>query len=98
MLAPAGDAELIAGIRPEALIQARGGGFDPVLSLAIEHSEYLGADTVLTGRVAPTTHRLQARLPGRCVAAPARWSGSRSPDAVHLFDAITARGWHTSRR
>ena len=90
VLAPAGDAELIAGIRPEALIQARGGGFDPVLSLAIEHSEYLGADTVLTGRVAPAAHRLQARLPGRCAAAPGEVVRLAFPaDAVHLFDAIT---------
>ncbi|HEX5326757.1 MAG TPA: ABC transporter ATP-binding protein [Acetobacteraceae bacterium] len=90
VLAPRQSGELIGGLRPEALAPARPTGFDPVLSLAVEHSEYLGADTVLTGRVAPTAHRLQARLPGRCAAAPGEVIRlAFSPAAVHLFDAAT---------
>ncbi len=90
VLAPAGQAELIAGLRPEALAVGRTGTFDPVLMLAVEHSEYLGADTVLTGRVVPTTHRLQARLPGRHDAVPGEIIRLAFPPAsVHLFDATT---------
>ncbi|MEO8714404.1 MAG: ABC transporter ATP-binding protein [Acetobacteraceae bacterium] len=80
----------IAGIRPEAFFPPRPGGLDPALALAVEHSEYLGADTVLTGRVASTEHRLQARLPGRCAAAPGEAIRLAFPAAaLHLFDAAT---------
>ncbi len=90
VIAPAGRAELIAGLRPEALVVARTGTFDPMLMLAVEHSEYLGADTVLTGRVVPTAHRLQARLPGRHEAIPGEIIRLAFPaTAVHLFDATT---------
>jgi len=90
VLAPTRYEGVTAGIRPEALAVPAPGGFDPVLTLAIEHSEYLGADTVLTGRVVPTTHRLQARLPGRCAAAPGELIRlAFSPAAVHLFDTTT---------
>ncbi len=82
--------DLLAGIRPEALTPARPGGFAPVLQLEIEHSEYLGADTVLTGRVAPTTHRLQARLPGRCQVVPGeRLRLSFPQEELHLFDRVS---------
>jgi sn-glycerol 3-phosphate transport system ATP-binding protein len=90
VLAPAGEAELIAGLRPEALGPARPGGFDPVLALAVEHSEYLGADTVLTGRIGEAAHRLQARLVGRHDAAVGEVLRLAFPaGAVHLFDATT---------
>ncbi len=89
-LAPGGDIELLAGIRPEALAPTRPGGFDLLLRLAVEHGEYLGADTILTGRVFPTSHRLQARLPGRCRVAPGEVLHlGFSPDAVHLFDCVS---------
>jgi sn-glycerol 3-phosphate transport system ATP-binding protein len=90
VLAPAGKGELIAGLRPEALEVARPGAFDPVLMLGVEHSEYLGADTVLTGRIVPGTHRLQARLAGRHHAIAGDIIRLAFPAAsVHLFDAAT---------
>jgi len=90
VLAPLDGAELIAGIRPEVLALARPGTFDPVLILAVEHSEYLGADTVLTGCVVPTAHRLQARLGGRHDCAAGDLIRLAFPPAsVHLFDAAT---------
>jgi len=90
VLGPTDQAELIAGLRPEALALARPGRFDPELALAVEHSEYLGADTVLTGRVVPTTHRLQTRLAGRHDAVSGEVIRLSFPAAsVHLFDATT---------
>ena len=90
VLAPTGNTELIAGIRPESLSPARSGAFDPVLGLLVEHSEYLGADTVLTGRVAPASHRLQARLPGRCAAGVGEIVRlAFDIGAVHFFEATT---------
>jgi len=90
VLAPAATTSLIAGLRPEALIPASHASFDPELTLHVEHSEYLGADTVLTGRIATTPHRLQARLPGRHSAASgALLRLAFPPDALHLFDAAT---------
>jgi sn-glycerol 3-phosphate transport system ATP-binding protein len=90
ILAPACNSDRIAGIRPEALGPVRPGGFDPTLGLLVEHSEYLGADTVLTGRVAATAHRLQARLPGRCAVAPGELIRLAFPiRSVHLFEATT---------
>ncbi len=89
-LAPAAATALVAGLRPEILAPALPGGFDPVLTLHVEHSEYLGADTVLTGRIATTAHRLQARLPGRHTAAAGALLRLGFPrDALHLFDAAT---------
>ncbi len=90
VLAPAAATPLIAGLRPEALSPAIHSGFDPTLTLQVEHSEYLGADTVLTGCIAATPHRLQARLPGRhAAAAGALLRLTFPPDALHLFDATT---------
>jgi sn-glycerol 3-phosphate transport system ATP-binding protein len=90
VVASAGQSELIAGLRPEGLTPVRPGTFDPVLMLAVEHSEYLGADTVLTGHVVPTAHRLQARLIGRHTAGPGEIIRLAFPlTAVHLFDATT---------
>jgi sn-glycerol 3-phosphate transport system ATP-binding protein len=90
VLAPPTNTQLVAGLRPEALGIARPNGFDPVLSMTIEHSEYLGADTVLTGRVADTPHRLQARLPGRFSSQSGDVARLAFPlTSVHLFDAIT---------
>ncbi len=89
-LAPATNKELVAGIRPEALSIARPSGFDPVLDLMIEHSEYLGADTVLTGHIVSTPHRLQARLLGRCSAQSGEVVRlAFTVASVHLFDATT---------
>ena len=51
VLAPVLPERVVGGIRPESFYAARAGGFDPILSLGVEHSEYLGADTVLTGVV-----------------------------------------------
>jgi sn-glycerol 3-phosphate transport system ATP-binding protein len=81
------DAPTIAGIRPEALSPVP---LAAALSLSVEHSEYLGADTVLTGRVAATPHKVQARLPGRhsTVQGDIIRLGFL-PDAVHLFHADT---------
>jgi sn-glycerol 3-phosphate transport system ATP-binding protein len=86
-LAARTDAPTIAGIRPEAFSPA---SLNSTLSLSVEHSEYLGADTVLTGRIVATPHKVQARLPGRHRAAPGETLrlGFRS-DAVHLFHADT---------
>jgi sn-glycerol 3-phosphate transport system ATP-binding protein len=96
VLAPAGQEELIAGLRPEALEVARPGTFDPVLMLGVEHSEYLGADTVLTGRILPATHRLQARIAGRHHAVAGDIIRLAFPAAsVHLFD--TATGFRLAR-
>ena len=90
VLAPLDGSELIAGIRPETLALARPGTFDPVLMLVVEHSEYLGADTVLTGCVVRTAHRLQARLAGRHDCAAGDLIRLAFPAAsVHLFDATT---------
>jgi sn-glycerol 3-phosphate transport system ATP-binding protein len=90
LVAPPSETELLAGIRPEALVPARPGGFDSFLRFAVEHGEYLGADTILTGRVFPAAHRLQARLPGRCRVAPGEVLHlCFSPDAVHLFDRVS---------
>ncbi len=94
-LAPHTDTPAIAGIRPEALSPAPLG---PTLPLSVEHSEYLGADTVLTGRIATTPHKVQARLAGRHCTAPGETLrlGFR-PDAVHLFHADTgARRAHAA--
>ena len=88
VLAPVLPERVVGGIRPESFYAARAGGFDPVLSLRVEHSEYLGADTVLTGVVSPTSHRVQARLPGRHLALPGEVvSLGFSADGLHLFDA-----------
>jgi sn-glycerol 3-phosphate transport system ATP-binding protein len=86
-LAPRTDAPTIAGIRPEAFSP---GLPNPALPLSVEYSEYLGADTVLTGRIAATPHKVQARLPGRHCTAPGETLrlGFLS-DAVHLFHADT---------
>jgi sn-glycerol 3-phosphate transport system ATP-binding protein len=90
MLAPVCATKMVAGLRPEALAPARSGSFDPVVTLHVEHREYLGADTVLTGRVAATPHRLLARLPGQHPAsAGASLRLSFPRDALHLFDAET---------
>jgi len=87
VLAPRIDAPAIAGIRPEALSPA---GLAPLLSLSVEHSEYLGADTVLTGHIAATPHKVQARLPGRHPAAPGETLRlGFLPEAVHVFHADT---------
>jgi sn-glycerol 3-phosphate transport system ATP-binding protein len=86
-LAPRTDGPTIAGIRPEALSATRPA---PTLSLSVEHSEYLGADTVLAGHIAATPHKVQARLPGRHPAAPGETLRlGFLPDAVHLFHADT---------
>ena len=88
VLAPVLPERVVGGIRPESFYAARAGGFDPILSLGVEHSEYLGADTVLTGVVPPTSHRVQARLPGRHLALPGEVvSLGFSADGLHLFDA-----------
>jgi len=88
VLAPPGPQDLVAGIRPEAFYPTRPNDFDPALGLAVEHSEYLGADTVLTGQVASTRHRIQARLPGRHPASAGEIVRLSFPiDAIHLFDA-----------
>ncbi len=87
VVAPRTDAPAIAGIRPEALSPAAMG---PSLSLSVEHSEFLGADTVLTGRIAATPHKVQARLPGRHPAAPGETLRlGFLPEAVHLFHGDT---------
>jgi sn-glycerol 3-phosphate transport system ATP-binding protein len=87
VLAPHLDAPAIVGIRPEGLSPAAPA---PSLSLSVEHSEYLGADTVLTGRIAATSHQIQARLPGRHPAAPGETLRlGFLPEAVHLFHADT---------
>jgi sn-glycerol 3-phosphate transport system ATP-binding protein len=87
VLAPLSHQELLAGIRPEALAPARAHEFGPVLPLAVDHSEYLGADTILTGRVHPSPHRLQARIAGRWHAASGELLALRfAPEALHLFD------------
>jgi len=90
VLAPTAATPLIAGLRPEALARASHSGFDPSLTMHVEHSEYLGADTVLTGCISATPHRLQARLPGRHPAASgALLRLAFAPNALHLFDATT---------
>ena len=87
MLVPRVESPAIAGIRPEALSPA---ALAPCLSLNVEHSEYLGADTVLTGHIAATPHKIQARLPGRHPAAPGETLRlGFLPEAVHLFHADT---------
>jgi sn-glycerol 3-phosphate transport system ATP-binding protein len=87
VLAPRTDAPAIAGIRPEALSPAAVG---PLLSLSVEHSEFLGADTVLTGRIAATPHKAQARLSGRHPTPPGETLRlGFLPQAVHLFHAET---------
>ncbi len=87
-LAPPGSENLVAGLRPEILFPARPGSFDPILDLTVEHSEYLGADTVLTGHLGAARHRMQARLPGRHLALPGETVRLGFPlDSLHLFDA-----------
>ena len=87
VLVPRVESPAIAGIRPEALSPA---ALAPCLSLNVEHSEYLGADTVLTGHIAATPHKIQARLPGRHPAAPGETLRlGFLPEAVHLFHADT---------
>jgi sn-glycerol 3-phosphate transport system ATP-binding protein len=87
VLLPCTDVPAIAGIRPEALSPTK---HAPSLSMSVEHSEYLGADTVLTGRIAATAHKIQARLPGRHSAAPGETLRlDFPPDSVHLFHADT---------
>jgi sn-glycerol 3-phosphate transport system ATP-binding protein len=87
VLAPAANEDVVAGLRPEALVPARANEFGPVLQLAIEHSEYLGADTILTGRVHPSPHRLQARIAGRWHTSPGELVALRfEREALHLFD------------
>jgi sn-glycerol 3-phosphate transport system ATP-binding protein len=90
VLAPVVATSLIGGLRPEILAPVIHSGSDQALTLHVEHSEYLGADTVLTGRIATTAHRLQARLPGRHPAtAGALLRLGFPPNALHLFDAVT---------
>jgi sn-glycerol 3-phosphate transport system ATP-binding protein len=87
VLAPPAATAMTAGVRPESLSPA---AYGPSLALTVEHSEYLGADTVLTGRVAATPHKLQARLPGRHRAAAGETLRlGFPPDAVHLFRSDT---------
>ena len=100
VLTPLTDTPLIAGIRPEVLTLAGHNSFEPVLRLDVEHSEFMGADTVLTGRVSGTVHRLQARLPGRHPASAGACVSLNVPlDALHLFDADSgARRAHADAR
>jgi sn-glycerol 3-phosphate transport system ATP-binding protein len=89
-VAAEGRDDLAGGVRPESLTAGRPGAFDPVLEMSVEHSEYLGADTVLTGRIVGTARRLQARLPGRQVALPGENVRLSFPlEALHVFDAAS---------
>jgi sn-glycerol 3-phosphate transport system ATP-binding protein len=77
------------GLRPEHLGVA-GDGPAP-LSLAVEWSEALGADTIVHGRLADGTG-LTARVPGSLApAAGDRLPLAPAPGALHLFDAATGR-------
>ena len=88
VLVPALPEQVVAGIRPESFYAARAGSFDPTLDLNVEHSEYLGADTILIGQVGTTGHRMQARLPGRHPAAMGEVVRlGFAADSVHLFNA-----------
>ncbi|HET6183410.1 MAG TPA: ABC transporter ATP-binding protein [Acetobacteraceae bacterium] len=81
---------LIAGLRPESLSLSAHAAASGALPLLVEHAEYLGADTVLTGRIGAAGPVLQARLPGRSVVAPgASVRLFYDPRALHLFDAQT---------
>ncbi len=89
---PDGRAEVVGGVRPESLTAGRPGAFDPTLEMSVEHSEYLGADTVLTGHIAGTAHRLQARLLGRQFASPGENVRLSFPlEALHVFDAASGK-------
>ncbi len=82
--AAAAGAETV-GIRPEAVRLERGG-----VTAAVEHVEYLGADTNVGLRVAG--HHLVARLPGQASLA----SGDTvaigfEPADLHFFDAAGRR-------
>jgi sn-glycerol 3-phosphate transport system ATP-binding protein len=91
VLAPATDRALVAGIRPEALVLAQPGAL-LTLPLVVSHREYLGGDTVLTGRLAGTTAQLQVRMPGSVAAGSGETLRlALPPEAVHLFDAATGR-------
>ncbi len=91
VLAPPGTRALLAGVRPEALALAWPGAA-LMLTLVIEHREYLGGDTVFTGRLDGTPFVLQARLPGAVAAAPGESLRLALPrEAIHRFDAATGR-------
>ncbi len=88
VLTPSLPERVIVGIRPESFYPARASEFDPVLDLQVEHSEYLGADTILIGQVGTAGHRMQARLPGRHPAALGETVRLGFPaSALHLFNA-----------
>ena len=76
--------EVIVGLRPEHL--QRDGGAAP-LTLLVELSEMLGADTVVHGRLAADGPPVLARLPGTVRAAPGeRLPLTIAPEHLHLFD------------
>jgi sn-glycerol 3-phosphate transport system ATP-binding protein len=79
-LAPAIDAAITGGIRPEHLRLA-----DVGIPAVVRHAEYLGADTVLACEAGDAT--LLVRLPGRVVPDAGTQVHLATDEAVHLFDA-----------
>ena len=76
------------GIRPEHLVQVTDGA--PGLVARVDLVEPLGADTLVTARVA--AHPIVARLPGETVVEPGdTLTLGIDPARAHLFDAATGR-------
>jgi sn-glycerol 3-phosphate transport system ATP-binding protein len=84
VLAPPTDSATIGGIRPEDLRLAQSG-----IPAMVLHSEYFGADTVITCRAGDAT--VLVRLPGRSVLAEGAAVSLAFDGVVHLFDAATGR-------
>lgn len=79
-----------AGIRPQALRLATGA---PLLRARVDIVEFLGTETVLTGRAAgDDSQRVCAVLPGNAVELRGREVGLEFDAAdLHLFDAASGR-------
>jgi sn-glycerol 3-phosphate transport system ATP-binding protein len=74
----------IGGIRPEHLRLA-----DMGIPAVVHHSEYLGADTVMTCSAGDAT--LLVRMPGRVVLPVGTPVYLAQDEPVHLFDAATGK-------
>jgi sn-glycerol 3-phosphate transport system ATP-binding protein len=76
--------EVTVGLRPEHLLRDSGAAF---LTLTVELTEMLGADTVVHGRLAADGPLVLARLPGTVrVTAGERLPLAIAPEHIHLFD------------
>jgi sn-glycerol 3-phosphate transport system ATP-binding protein len=84
ILAPAIDHAAIGGIRPEDLRLAQSG-----IPATVRHSEYLGADTVMTCLAGDAS--ILARLPGRVILPEGTPVFLAHDGTPHVFEAATGR-------